>query len=130
MEKSENNWHAQETYRSMMEFGRGMLRFTFLANGGAIIALLTFLGDLYSKNTSVPGMKIPLIAFLSGLLLGGIAAMTTYFTQYMLFNESIKDIDAEGLNSHLVWFRITIFLITLSILAFALGAFMAVARLQ
>lgn len=48
MEKSENNWHAQETYRSMMEFARGMLRFTFLANGGAIIALLTFLGDLYS----------------------------------------------------------------------------------
>lgn len=75
-------------------------------------------------------MKIPLIAFLSGLLLGGIAAMTTYFTQYMLFNESIKDVDAEGLNSHLVWFRITILLIVLSILAFALGAFMAVARLQ
>ncbi len=130
MLNSSKNWHAQETYRSMVEYARGMLRFCFLANGGAIIAILTFIGNLYGKGNSVPSMKAPLIIFLIGVLLAGIAGITTYYTQFMLFNESIHDTDAEGWSSHVIWLRITLTLIVISICAFAAGAFMAVSRLQ
>jgi hypothetical protein len=52
MSKSEDDWHAQETYRSMIEFGQGMLRFTFLANGAAVISIMTFLGHRQRGRTS------------------------------------------------------------------------------
>lgn len=130
MPKTEDNWHAQETYRSMIEFGKGMLRFTFLANGAAVISILTFLGNLYAKGGSVPNMKVALAFFLSGILLSGVATLTTYLIQFMLYNESINSVYGNGWSSHIRWLCITLALIILSMLAFASGAFDAVYRLQ
>jgi len=130
MPKTEDNWHAQETYRSMIEFGKGMLRFTFLANGAAVISILTFLGNLYAKGDPVPNMKVALALFLSGILLSGGATLTTYLIQFMLYNESINNVNGDGWSSHIRWLYITLTLIVLSMLTFASGAFDAVWRLQ
>lgn len=130
MSKAEDNWHTQETYRSMIEFGKGMLRFTFLANGAAVISVLTFLGNLYAKGGPVPNMKVALASFLAGILLSGGATLTTYFIQFMLYNESINNVDGDGWSSHVRWLYTTLALIVLSMLAFAFGAFDAVWQLQ
>lgn len=125
-----DDWHAQETYRSMIELGRGMLRFTFLANGAAIISILTFLGDLYAKGGDVPQMKVPLIFFLFGVLLAGAATLTMYVIQFMLYNEIIYNEDAKGWGSHMTWLHLTLGLVTLSMLTFAVGALCAIWQLQ
>ncbi len=130
MTDPEHHWQRKETYRSMIAFGQGLLRFTFLANGAAIISILTFLGDLQTKGREVPSMKGALICFLAGILLSGAATLTTYFIQFMLFNESINNADGNGWGSHVRWLYITLALIVLSMLAFAVGAFGAVSHLQ
>ena len=130
MSTPDDDWHAQETYRSMIEFGRGMLRFTFLVNGAAIISILTFLGDLYAKGGEVPSMKGPLVFFLIGVLLAGAATFTTYIIQFMLYNETINNVDTRGWSSHVRWLYLTLSLIILSMLTFAVGAFYAVSQLQ
>ena len=130
MPETEDHWHAQETYRSMIEFGHGMLRFTFLANGAAIISILTFLGNLYTKGGTVPSMKGALGLFIAGILLSGVATLTTYLIQFMLYNESIKNLDEDGWGSHVRWLYLTLALIVASMAAFAGGAFCAVSQLQ
>ncbi len=130
MANTEEHWHAQETYRSMIEFGHGMLRFTFLANGASVISILTFLGNLYAKGGTVPSMKGPLAFFLAGILLSGVATLATYLTQFVLFNESVKDMNGDGWSSHVRWLYATLALIILSMMAFAVGSFFAVYRLQ
>lgn len=130
MADTEEDWHAKETYRSMIEFGHGMLRFTFLANGAAVISILTFLGNLYAKGGTVPSMKWPLLFFLAGILSSGVATVATYFTQFMLFNESVRNINGDGWKSHVRWLYATLALIILSIIAFAIGSCFAVYRLQ
>jgi len=130
MSKPDEHWHTRETYRSMIGFGQGMLRFTFLANGAAIISILTFLGDLNAKSVEVPNMKGALAFFLAGVLLSGLATITTYVIQFMLYNETINNIDAKGWGSHVRWLHATLVLVVLSMIAFAVGAFSAVSRLQ
>ena len=130
MSTSGDNWHAQETYRSMIEFGKGMLRFTFLANGAAIISILTFLGDLYAKGGEVPRMKGALAFFLAGVLLSGVATLTTYIIQLTLYNESLRTPNAKGWNSHLRWLNLTLALIVFSMLCFTIGSYYAVSQLQ
>ena len=44
------SWHAQETYKSLMEYGTNVFRYCFITNGAAIVALLTFVGNLSSKS--------------------------------------------------------------------------------
>ena len=130
MPNTGDNWHAQETYRSMIEFGQGMLRFTFLANGAAIISILTFLGNLYAKGGEVPRMKGALAFFLAGVLLSGVATLTTYIIQLTLYNESLNIQNAKGWSSHVRWLYLTLVLITLSMVCFAVGAYCAVSQLQ
>lgn len=130
MSKDGEDWHAQETYRSMIEFGQGMLRFTFLANGAAVISIMTFLGNLYAKGGAVPSMKVPLVMFLTGILFSGAATLTTYFIQFMLFNESVNNQNGDGWGSHVRWLYSTLALIVFSMVAFAVGAFCAISQLQ
>lgn len=130
MSGSEEHWHSLETYRSMIAFGQGMLRFTFIANGAAIISILTFLGDLTAKGGEVPSMRGPLGFFLAGVLFSGAATLTTYIIQFMLYNESINTIEGKGWASHVRWLYLTLALIVLSMCMFAIGAYCAVSRLQ
>ena len=130
MNDTAEHWHVQETYRSMIQFGQGMLRFTFLANGAAIISIMTFLGDLYTKGGKAPSMKVPLAFFLVGILFSGIATLTTYLIQFMLYNEAVNNLDGNGWGSHKRWLYITLIIIVMSIIAFAAGSFCAVSQLQ
>lgn len=126
-----NDWHSQETYRSMIEFGRGMLRFLLIVNGGGILAILTFVGNLYTKAQceSVPNMVTPVVLFIIGIIFAGLATVTTYLVQFTLFNENMGRTESTWFN-HVGWLKITLALITASILVFSIGAFVAVNQLH
>lgn len=122
---ADDQWHAQETYKSMIQFGHEMLKYTFLVNGAAIVSLLTFVGNLQSKAGAVPNMKLPILVFIVGIILSGLAHVSTFIVQFTLYNESMSDFLVTGLKLHMMWFYITFSLIFFSILAFAVGAYLA-----
>jgi heme/copper-type cytochrome/quinol oxidase subunit 2 len=125
----DDNWHSQETYRSMIGFGTNLLQFCFLANGGATIALLTFVGDLSAKSAQVPDMTLPAVFFVVGIVLAGVAGVLAYFVQFVLFNETPQQAAVGGWRSHVRWLWLALLAIVLSIGAFAAGALTAVSTL-
>lgn len=130
MTNGDANWHVKETYRSMITYAQGILKFTFLVNGAGIISILTFLGHLHSKSDAFPSMKVPIALFVVGLLLSGIAGITTYLVQFRLFNESIQNNYKSGLQSHMLWVYVSFILVLGSLIIFGFGAFDAAAKLQ
>lgn len=123
------NWHAEETYKSLILFGNTGLRFVLLVNGGAILALLTFVGNLQGKVNPAPDMTWPFVMFLTGILFGGFATLTAYFTQLTLYNESIGNVTNNESRNHTFWLRRSLALIGLGIVSFGIGSLLAVSRL-
>jgi hypothetical protein len=125
-----DDWHVQETYKSMVTLGQGALKLTFALNGAAIIAIMTFLGNLSTPGTPAPNMRGPLVCFLVGLVCSGLATGTAYLTQFFNFNESIGNTLKRGDKYvHEYWLWGTGTLLVLSIGAFACGACVAVWRI-
>jgi hypothetical protein len=123
--------HAIETYKSLMQYGSAGIKFILVANGSAAIAVMTFLGHFVSKGSAnVPDMRLPLALFLLGVLAGGFATFTAYFTQLTLYNESMGARVVDKGVTHVVWLRRTVGVMLLGMIAFASGAGIAVWRLQ
>jgi hypothetical protein len=69
-----------------------------LINGGAAVAVLTYLGNLASKPAApciLPDIQWPQIAYGSGVFTVGLAFALAYSTQLVLYGESTRQI-AEG----------------------------------
>lgn len=122
MQQGNENWHLEKTYESLMSYGTNAIKFVLLANGGAIIALLTFLGNQphLAKN-----LKCALLIYVLGVILGGTANVTAYFTQLSLFNEETGGKPIKLLQNHETWLGISVTLIIFGILLFALGSIVA-----
>lgn len=125
-----DEWHPEETYKSMMQYGQGMLKYTFLTNGAAIIAILSFLGNLYARDISFPNMKVPLLLFVAGIIASGLASITSYLTQFWLLREATDDADPKGMKSYRPWLYSTFILVILSLSLFSVGALCAVYQLK
>ena len=98
-------------------------------NGGAAIAIMTFLGHLLANGrTDIPDLSAPLIMFLIGVVVGGVAILTTYFTQLRLFNESFGR-QMKGPTSD-VWLYHSIALLIVGLALFGVGSILAVWRMQ
>lgn len=124
---SEKNWHKLETYKSLMVYGNNAVKFVLLVNGGATIALLTFLGDFLKNGNVSIGMGWPLACFLLGIVVGGVANLTAYLTQLALFNESSDNKQKTG---HQIWLYRTLYLIIGGIALFSFGAILTLLELQ
>jgi hypothetical protein len=125
------NEHAIETYRSLMLYGSAGITFVLTVNGAAAIAVMTFLGHFIEKaDVKAPDMRLPLLLFLGGVLLGGLATATAYFTQLTLYNESIGTRPSDKGVTHVFWLRVSVALMLLGMVAFGAGAAMAVWRLH
>lgn len=121
-----SDWHAQETYKGLIQISISALRFGIFANGGAAVALLAFLG----KNISVvdlDAMKCSMALFISGVALGGFAHITAYLTQLRLYGESALGTPQKGLFRHNTFLRATIVLGAASVVVFAIGSWWGVA---
>ncbi len=124
---SDDDWHLQETYKSLMLYGNNAVKFVLLVNGGAVIALLTFLGNFLKNNQANIDMAWPMGCYLFGIILGGIANMTAYQTQLTLYNEGLGN---NPKLDHTKWLYSTFILVTIGIVLFGAGSILALLELQ
>lgn len=76
--------HNLEMLRSVITVGQSALKSALLINGGAAVAILAFLGRLFSSESaslSIGGLSLALLQFVWGVLAAAIAAGATYFSQ-------------------------------------------------
>jgi phosphate/sulfate permease len=115
---------ALETYKSMISIGTEALKALQLINGGAIVAILAYLGKTPDSSKAAPYVEVPIALFVSGLVAATLAFLTTYLTQYYLFNDLFEQTDPK--QRHVPWLVITVVISFASLILFACGALKAV----
>src|SRR4051812_393584 len=99
--------HALETYRSLISISLAGLKTLMLINGGAVVALLTYLEHSPQGATLASQAFWSLGAFVAGVVFCVAAFFGSYQTQFTLYNETVSPAEVAGL-SHKVWQRITV----------------------
>ena len=90
--KAENDRYL-EMFRSVYETAKTALTTSILVNGGASVALLSFMGNAQHKGGGLPvscWIISSLIAFSTGVIAGAVATGTTYTTQYCYANKFMR----------------------------------------
>lgn len=123
---AQHDTHLAETYKSMIALSIEGFKFSALANGGACVALLAYLGNVASKGATAPDMRLPMGSFLAGLVLCGCAMLCAYLTQFQLFREERGGYPKARTHSRFLWLSVTFY--AASIGAFATGSWLAVLR--
>jgi hypothetical protein len=85
-------WHLTETYKGLITLSVEALKLLALVNGGAAVAVLTYLGNLASRSppaVHLPNLKPALLWYSGGLLATVVAFIVAYVTQLRLFAEEI-----------------------------------------
>jgi hypothetical protein len=119
--------HSHETYRSLIQISVEGFRFLALLNGGAAVALVAYLGNLAAKGAAPgPDVRWPLGAYLVGLVLCAFCFLTSYRTQFAVYNELQGRIRPR---MHMWWVRATVGLALGSLVAFSVGSWWAVVAL-
>jgi hypothetical protein len=77
--------HAQQHADFALRSSNALVSLVFVANGSAIIYLMTFFGSLWDIDIRhfyvlAASMRIPLVLFLSGVLLSALAYIISYYT--------------------------------------------------
>jgi hypothetical protein len=125
--------------RAAVDLGLTTLQTAILINGGAVLAILAFVGQLWGKESEILTVVLHDAAwFMYGVLSAGAAAFVAYFYQsfltaehqYWLYKSGDDDI------SRPVWFLLRIIaavimigLVLVSYAFFALGAFKVMATM-
>ena len=117
--------HAIETYRSLISITLAGLKSLMLINGGAVVALLAYLGQSPQGPALAPRVLWSLGSFVAGVVFCVCAFFGSYQTQFALYNESVSPAHKSAF-SHMKWQRITIGFVLLSCVAFIIGAFSSV----
>jgi hypothetical protein len=132
MRRSDNgsDWHAEETYKGLIQISLSGLRFAVFANGGAAVALLAFLGGAGNANLSLSAAKTAMGMFVVGVALGGFAHITAYLTQLRLYGESALGDPQKGFFRHNVFLWLTLVLVLTSVALFLSGAWCGVSGFQ
>jgi ABC-type Fe3+-siderophore transport system permease subunit len=128
MSGSWNQTHLTETYKSLITISVEALKMLALANGGAAVALLTYLGNLLSHGPSgrLPNLTGPLICYSVGLLLTVLAFLAAYITQLMLYGEEVARISGQPVRQQHRWvLRTGMVLTVLAAIAFGVGSVIA-----
>jgi hypothetical protein len=118
--------HWLETYKSLISISLEGFKFSALANGGAAVAILAYLGNVAGKGAAVPSMQIPMFAFLLGLVFVGLSMVFAYLTQLKLLHEIVASESPRPMHSWLLRFAVILFFC--SLVAFACGSWLAVVR--
>ena len=118
-----SNWHTEETYKSMIQISMLIMRFILIANGGAAIALLTFIGNSTTNSSSLAGFRLSMFFFLFGVFMGGVMTLFSYVTQLTLFRENMG---RNNKDSHGLPLKIAGLCALGGVFSFALGAWIAV----
>jgi hypothetical protein len=110
-----NNKHAFNVrlFEAVITFSQLTLKSAFLLNGGASIAILTFLGHDQWKYLRVP-LANALLLFVTGVFMSALSTASTYFTQsaYAEHNRRIGN----------YWRWVTVVLLAVAYLAFGIAS--------
>ena len=109
--------HAIEMFRSIINYGTVVLKSAILINGGAAVALLAFIGNIWTKGitpTSVVPLTSSIAYFSFGVLSATIGTATSYFTQYYYGTEHQR--------AGVVFHYLTVFFVVGSYILFSLGS--------
>lgn len=137
------DWHTQETYKGLISLGQSALRVAAIINGGAAVAFLAFMGRFFDVEIGTAinlfwAIRVPMLCFILGLVIIGLASICAYIMQLRLYNDSMGRAEAiQGppgfgqwtIRSHEGWLRWSISLVIGSYLIFAIGAMMAAINL-
>jgi hypothetical protein len=88
-----SEWHLTETYKGLITLCVEALKMLALVNGGAAVAVLTYLGNLASRSPApahVPTIKPALLWYCGGLVATVVAFIVAYLSQLALYNEEIS----------------------------------------
>lgn len=108
--------HNIATYESLISISTEGYKFLGLINGGALIAMLTFVGNLMSKGVKLDSYHLPFYYFSFGLIACGFAMLFGYLTQFLVFNNKKEKVS----------FAISILFYILSLMLFFVGCFKSI----
>ena len=108
-----------EHFKSVISMAELALKTTLLINGGAAIAVLTFVGNTQTSNKSI--VACGLHAFALGVLAGALATFCAYLTQNRYMNQINI---GESLDENDVRKKAAIFCCGLSYVCFFVGIFL------
>lgn len=120
--------HAIETYKSLINISVAGMKMLMILNGGATVALLAYLGNVTGKGQTAPDMRLPMGFFIGGLVFCSLTMFCSYLTQLRLYQESVGLSTGSKSLGHKFWLNFGIISALLSIVAFAIGSFLAVVR--
>jgi len=120
---------ALETYKSMISIGTEAMEGLQLINGGAVVALLAYIGQAKDGAKLATRIDTPVAWFLAGLVAATLTFVLTYLTQFRLLNELRRPAEVKQ-GTHIIWLFITIGFAVLSILFFSIGSYAAVCALK
>jgi hypothetical protein len=120
-ESTFNQERRLEQFRSVIQVSVLALRSAMIINGGAAIALLTFLGNM-KNNLGMVYFVCALKLYISGVALAALATGTTYIAQYRYLHE-LKNSTANNRGQYITY--LTISLVFLSYMVFIWGGFEA-----
>ena len=115
-----NEDHALETYKSLITISVEVVKALLYLNGGAIVALLAYVGQAQNGAAVAKNATGSLVWFIVGLVLSVVAFIGSYMTQLSLYQQSVHS-DYKG--KHQRWLYPSIFIGIASLAAFAAGAF-------
>ena len=86
---STDSWHLRETYKSMIAISVSCMKILVLVNGGAAVAVLTYLGNLTAHMTTAPQIYIvpAILWYCGGLMAAVVAFILSYLVQLQLYSE-------------------------------------------
>lgn len=120
--------HKLETYKSMISISVEGFKTLLLINGGAVVALLAYLGQSKGGADVAPHVMWPLFFFVLGIFTATFSFFCSYITQFRLYNESPHG--AAGEPPHMHFVKITAAVALLSVIFFVVGAFWGVFALS
>lgn len=121
--------HRQETYKTLVTLAVEAVKFCALANGGAVVALLAYLGNVHAKAPQIgaPNLLGAITWFLGGLAFSGVLVAASYATQVLIFNDSFQHSYIRKDGRHKLPHRVAVGAFVLSLGCFVAGAWSAVA---
>ena len=117
-----------ETYKSLVTLAVEAFRYLVLINGGAIVALLAYLGNVAKNGDSAPNLGTPLLLFTVGLVACGVAMAFAYRTQLHIFNDLFLSGKFSTRHKLTLWVAVSSYVI--SLFSFSCAAWLAIQAFQ
>lgn len=114
---------ALELYRSVLSYAQYAVSIVVLLNGGALIGILSFLGNSSNSalTTALPAMRLASVFFVIGLIAAALGGLTAYMAQFTYFKE-MESGPRPFLFSGTTWRVTMLILLFVSTILFAVGS--------